>query len=133
MILADDESIKFDADTELSLTFELCSDKTICRDNLQDYLIGKNFRVPAANKIFDPLNWKRFAPSVIDGVREDIRYPFNPLLQIIYEVELEEILINKVSDELLSRVSKKIEEESYLVVGKSRKVIHPQSDNSTPF
>ena len=113
MILADDERIKFDADTELSLTFELCRDKTICRDNLQDYLIGKNFRVPAANKIFDPLlntrdMSKRFAPSVIDGVREDIRYPFNPLLQISYEVELEEILINKVSDELLSRVSKKI-------------------------
>ena len=55
MILADDESIKLNADTELSLTFELCRDKTICRDNLQDYLIGKNFRVPAANKIFDPL------------------------------------------------------------------------------
>ena len=108
MILADDESIKLNADTELSLTFELCRNKTICRDNLQEYLIGKNFRVPAANKIFDPLEWKGFESSVIDGVREDIRHPFIPLQQIIYEVELEEILINKVADELFSRVSKKI-------------------------
>ena len=66
-------------------------------------------------------------------MREDIRHPFIPLQQIIYEVELEEKLINKVADELFSRVSKKIEEESYLVVGRSRQVIHPQSDDSTPF
>ena len=66
-------------------------------------------------------------------MREDLRHPYNPMLDILYEVELEEILINKVSDGLFSRVSKKIEEESYLVVGKSRQVIYPLSDDSTPF
>ena len=71
--------------------------------------------------------------SVVETVREDIVHPFFPNLKMLYEVELEEMLINKVANTTLSRISRKIEEESYLIVGRIKQVLYPKPKDSSPF
>ena len=53
---------------------------------------------------------------------------------MLYEVELEEMLIHKVPNTALARISRKIEEESYLIVGRTKQVLFPKPRNDTsPF
>ena len=55
---------------------------------------------------------------------------------MLYEVELEEMLIHKVPNTALARISRKIEEESYFIVGRMKQVLFPKfpkSDDASPF
>ena len=52
---------------------------------------------------------------------------------MLYEVELEEMLINKVPNTYLSRISGKIEEESYLIVGRTKQLLFPKPEDASPL
>ena len=73
----DEEELRFDIQSELFLTFELCKDEFYCVDDPEAELQGKIFKFPSIHQIFDA-DMKDASKSLIREPDDNLIYPYIP-------------------------------------------------------
>ena len=71
--------------------------------------------------------------SMISESDDSMKYLFNSLFTINIDVVLAEVLILKVPDAILNRVSGTSEEESHIIFEKFQHTLYPKTKSETPI
>ena len=90
------------------------------------------FRFPTIKHIFDS-DKKDRGNSMISETDDSMKYPFNSLFTVNIDVLLAEVLILKVPDAILSRISGTSEEESHIVFEKFQQTLYPKTKSEAPI
>ena len=90
------------------------------------------FRFPTMKHIFD-YDKKDRGNSMISESDDSMKYLFNSLFTINIDVVLAEVLILKVPDAILNRVSGTSEEESHIIFEKFQHTLYPKAKSETPI